>query len=174
MTLQEDCFLTLSELRNCRQSSTDLQTRFAGQYGRQLSTQTIQNRVHVANLWSQRVAKRPAAAALDRRAHLRWCQHHAHWNLNSWRNMFSDQSRLCLLQLDQHVDYCIAFGSSIVMVMSLEKQGLLSLEATSMLNDIKIRICSFGKPNISTVWDQTLSSKLCMVLPGLLRHLFVK
>ena len=47
-------------------------------------------------------------AALHHQAHL-------HWNLNMWRNvMFSDESRLCLWQLDRrvkgphlHTDLCV-------------------------------------------------------------------
>uniref|UniRef100_A0A667ZNY4 Transposase Tc1-like domain-containing protein n=1 Tax=Myripristis murdjan TaxID=586833 RepID=A0A667ZNY4_9TELE len=103
-TPQEDRFLTLSALRYRRLSSTDLQSRFADRYGRRLSAQTIRNRLHAANLWSQRAARRPAMTALHRQARLRWCQQHVHWNLNMWRNvMFSDESRFCLRHLDRRV-----------------------------------------------------------------------
>uniref|UniRef100_A0A8C4ZZQ5 Transposase Tc1-like domain-containing protein n=1 Tax=Gadus morhua TaxID=8049 RepID=A0A8C4ZZQ5_GADMO len=79
------------------QSSTDLQSRFAGRYGRRLSAQTIRNRLHAANLRSHRAARSPAMTALQRQARLRWCRQHVHWNLNMWRNvMFSDESRFCL------------------------------------------------------------------------------
>ena len=103
-TPQEDRFLTLSALRNRRLSSTDLQSRFAGRYGRRLSAQTIRNRLRAANLRSHRAARRPAMTALHLQARLRWCRQHVHWNLNMWRNvMFSDESRFCLRQLDHRV-----------------------------------------------------------------------
>ncbi|KAL6470251.1 hypothetical protein MHYP_G00213700 [Metynnis hypsauchen] len=103
-TAQEDCFLTLSVLRYRRLSSTDLQSRFAGRYGRRLSAQTIWNRLHAANLRSHSAARRPAMTAFHCQTCLRWCLQHVHWNLNMWRNdMFSDESRFCLRQLDRRV-----------------------------------------------------------------------
>uniref|UniRef100_A0A3Q3E715 Tc1-like transposase DDE domain-containing protein n=1 Tax=Labrus bergylta TaxID=56723 RepID=A0A3Q3E715_9LABR len=91
-TPQEDCFLTLSALRN-RRHSTDL-----------LSTQTIQNRLHAAYVRSHRAARSPAMTALHHQARLFWCLQHVHWNPNMWRNvMFSDESRFCLQQLDHRV-----------------------------------------------------------------------
>uniref|UniRef100_A0A3Q3NBJ3 Transposase Tc1-like domain-containing protein n=1 Tax=Labrus bergylta TaxID=56723 RepID=A0A3Q3NBJ3_9LABR len=84
-TPQVDRFLTLSALRNRRQSSTDLQSRFVGQYGR-------------------RAARRPAMTAFHCQARLLWCLQHVHWNLNMWRNvMFSDEYRCSLWQLDRKV-----------------------------------------------------------------------
>ncbi|KAL7828173.1 hypothetical protein AOLI_G00313250 [Acnodon oligacanthus] len=103
-TPQEDRFLTLSVLRYRRLSSTDLQSRFAGRYGRRLSAQTIRNRLHAANLRSHQAARRPAMTALHRQARLRWCRQHMHWNLNMWRKvLFSDESRFCLRKLDRRV-----------------------------------------------------------------------
>ncbi|KAL6470420.1 hypothetical protein MHYP_G00215390 [Metynnis hypsauchen] len=103
-TPEEDRFLTLSVLRYRRLFSTDLQSRFAGRYGRRLSAQTIQNRLHTANLQSHRAARRPAMTALHHQTRLRWCRQHVHWNLNMWKNvMFSDESRFCLRQLDRRV-----------------------------------------------------------------------
>lgn len=56
-----ECFLTLSAPRNCSQCHTDLQSRFAGRYGQQLSTQTIRlNRQHTAYIRCHRAARRPA------------------------------------------------------------------------------------------------------------------
>uniref|UniRef100_A0A3Q3F080 Transposase Tc1-like domain-containing protein n=1 Tax=Labrus bergylta TaxID=56723 RepID=A0A3Q3F080_9LABR len=82
-TPQEDRFLTLSALRNRRQYSTDLLSRFAGPYGRWLSTQTMRIRLLVCH----RAARRPAMTALHCQAHLRWCRQLLHWNLNLWRNV---------------------------------------------------------------------------------------
>lgn len=79
---QEDRFLILSALRNHMQSYTDLQSGFAGLYGRWLSAQTIRNRLHAANLWSHRAARRLAMTALHHQARLRWCWQYVHWNLN--------------------------------------------------------------------------------------------
>ncbi|XP_036949845.1 zinc finger and SCAN domain-containing protein 31-like [Acanthopagrus latus] len=67
-TPQEDRFLTLSARRNRWQSSTDLQSKFAGRYGRRLSAQTIRNRLHAADLRSHRAARRPTATARHRQA----------------------------------------------------------------------------------------------------------
>uniref|UniRef100_A0A3Q3WSF0 Tc1-like transposase DDE domain-containing protein n=1 Tax=Mola mola TaxID=94237 RepID=A0A3Q3WSF0_MOLML len=51
-TTQEDRFLSAhSQHRNCRQSSTDLQSRF-----------TVRNRLHTSNLRTLRAARRPAIA----------------------------------------------------------------------------------------------------------------
>uniref|UniRef100_A0A3Q3E8C8 Transposase Tc1-like domain-containing protein n=1 Tax=Labrus bergylta TaxID=56723 RepID=A0A3Q3E8C8_9LABR len=71
-TPQVDRILTLSALRNRKQSSTDLRSTSAGRYGQRLSTQTIRNRLHVANLQSHKAASRPAMTALHFQAHLRW------------------------------------------------------------------------------------------------------
>lgn len=68
----------------------------------ELSTQTIQNRVHTASLWSHMAARRPAMTALHHHAHLHWCQQHVHWNLNMLINVvLSDESRYGLWQLDR-------------------------------------------------------------------------
>uniref|UniRef100_A0A3Q3H2U4 Tc1-like transposase DDE domain-containing protein n=1 Tax=Labrus bergylta TaxID=56723 RepID=A0A3Q3H2U4_9LABR len=92
-TPQEDSFLTLSALQNRRQSYTDLQSRFAGRYGR----------------------RRPAMTAVHHQARWRWCWQHVHWNLNICRNiMFSDDSRFCLRQLDHRVKVVTAFGGGSV------------------------------------------------------------
>ena len=81
-TPQEDHFITLSALRCRRLSSTDLQSRFAGRYGRRLSAQTIRNRLHAANLRSHRADRSPAMTALPHQARMHWCRQHVHWNLN--------------------------------------------------------------------------------------------
>ena len=100
-TPQEDRFITRTVLRNRRLSSRDLQARFAGRYGIQISDQTVRNRLHAANLRAYKATRKPAITALHRQAHLRWCQQHRKWNRNMWGNvMFSDESRFCLPKLD--------------------------------------------------------------------------
>src|SRR4029434_1954057 len=49
-TPQKDWYLTLASLRNPRLSSRDLQARFAQRYHRQISDQTVRNRLHMAGL----------------------------------------------------------------------------------------------------------------------------
>uniref|UniRef100_A0A3Q3F022 Transposase Tc1-like domain-containing protein n=1 Tax=Labrus bergylta TaxID=56723 RepID=A0A3Q3F022_9LABR len=71
----EDRFLTLSALRNRRR----------------LSTQTIRNRLHAANLRSHWAARRSDMTASHHQACLRWCRQHLHWNLNMWRNVMLHQ-----------------------------------------------------------------------------------
>lgn len=67
----------------------------------ELSTQTMQNRVNTASLWSPMAARRPAMTALHHHAHLRWCRQHVRWNLNMLINVvLSDESRYGLWQLD--------------------------------------------------------------------------
>ncbi|KAJ8381891.1 hypothetical protein SKAU_G00026690 [Synaphobranchus kaupii] len=100
-TPQEDRFLTLASLRNRRLSSRDLQARFAQRYHRQISDQTVRNRLHMASLHA---ARKPAMTALQRQARLRWCRQHRQWNLRMWGNvMFSDESRFCLRKLDGRI-----------------------------------------------------------------------
>ena len=115
------------------------------------------------------------------KACLRWCRQHVHWNLNVWRHvMSSDESRFCLRHLDRRVevwrrrgepcadcytDRVASFGGGSVMVgdgisLSGKGRGLSSLEAISIQRDIKMRFCNQWQSHISTVWDQTLSSKM--------------
>uniref|UniRef100_A0A8C4GFR7 Transposase Tc1-like domain-containing protein n=1 Tax=Dicentrarchus labrax TaxID=13489 RepID=A0A8C4GFR7_DICLA len=100
MTPQEDHFLTLSALRCRRLFSTDLQSRFAGQYGRRFSAQTIRNRLHTANLQSHRAARSPAMTALHHQARF-------------------DESRFCLRQLD-HGSKCLSSLEAISMQRDIE------------------------------------------------------
>ncbi|KAK1904362.1 Transposable element Tcb1 transposase, partial [Dissostichus eleginoides] len=71
-TPPEDRFLTLASLRNRRLSSRDLQARFAQQDHRQISDQTVRNRLHMAGLRAYKAARKPAMTALHRQARLRW------------------------------------------------------------------------------------------------------
>ena len=94
--------------------------------------------------------------------------------------MSSDESRFCLRHLDRRVevwrrrgepcadcytDRVASFGGGSVMVgdgisLSGKGRGLSSLEAISIQRDIKMRFCNQWQSHISTVWDQTLSSKM--------------
>ena len=56
----------------------DLQSRFSGRYGRQLTAQVIQNRLHTAKLGSHKAAGRSTMTALYRQA----CWQHTDWNFN--------------------------------------------------------------------------------------------
>jgi len=72
-TPPEDRFLTLASLRNRRLSSRDLQAIFAQRYHRQISDQTVRNRLHMAGLRAYKAARKPAMTALHRQARLCWC-----------------------------------------------------------------------------------------------------
>ena len=90
-------------------------------------------------------------------AHLCWCWEHVRWNLNMWRNVtFSPDSPYDTWIVgskygkERFGDCCInrvtSFGGSSVMVW----------------DDISLtgKFCSRWQSHISTVWDQTLSSKM--------------
>ncbi|KAM3870151.1 RNA helicase Mov10l1-like [Diretmus argenteus] len=103
-TSQEDRFLTLASLRNRRLSSRDLKARFAQRYHRQISDQTVRNRLHMASLRAYKAARKPEMTALHRQTRLRWCRQHRQWNLRMWGNvMFRDESRFCLRKLDARI-----------------------------------------------------------------------
>ena len=73
--------------------------------------------------------------ALHHQPHLRWFWQHMRWNLNMWSNMmFSDRLRFCLRHLDRRT-----------------KVGR---------GDTEMKFSNQRKSHTSTVWDQTLSSKM--------------
>lgn len=83
----------------CRKKTTPHEGSFSS--GLWFSTQTTQSRLHTGTLGSHRAARWPAMTALQPQAHLRCYQQHVHWNL---RNIeFSNDSRVCLRQLDHKV-----------------------------------------------------------------------
>lgn len=88
-TRQEDRFLTLSALRDRRQSSKALQNNIAnGSLPRQSGPHCTQP---VSSLTG------PAITALHHQVRLHWCLQHVQWNLNIWSNvLFGKESRFCL------------------------------------------------------------------------------
>lgn len=136
--------------KNCRQSSTDLQSRSAGRYGRWPSTQTIQSRRHTASLWSHRAARRPVMAALYIRS---VCVGVGNICTGNWTcgGMLYSESIFCLQQFNCRVNIWRRYGKAILIAAqislqlyvegvwwcaaaspSLEKHGLPSLKAISM------------------------------------------
>lgn len=71
---------------------------------RQISHQTVRNRLKAAGLRSRRVIKRPKLTDDHKRLRLAWCRQRQGWNLRSWRRVhWSDESRFLLHVVDGRV-----------------------------------------------------------------------
>ena len=101
-TLREDRALIRLVRRNPFASSSTLKREWLAH--RQLSHQTVRNRLKATGLRSRRVIKRPRLTDNHKRLRLAWCRHREGWNLRSWRRIhWSDESRFLLHVVDGRV-----------------------------------------------------------------------
>ena len=92
----------ISARRNPESNVTMLNNAFCAATGRCDSTQTVQNRLHDAQLHSQRPWQDPHLTPRHRAAWYRWAQKHAEWTHQNWHQvLFTDKCRMCL-QPDNH------------------------------------------------------------------------
>ena len=131
-TGREDRYLVNVAKRNRFQSAVKLTTEFRRVTGRQISSQTIRNRLHEGNLKARRPAVRPVLKWEHRRNCLQWATEHQNWDQRQWRSvLFSDESRFCVdfhdgrrlvwrAKGERYADCCISehdrFGGGSVMI----------------------------------------------------------
>ena len=71
---------------------------------RNISEETIRNRLREVGLASHSRARVPLLTLTHRRARLQFAQNHINWTVRQWRNVyFSDESRFCLYGNDSRV-----------------------------------------------------------------------
>ena len=72
--------------------------------GRQISDQTLRNRLHEVGLRSRSRARVPSLTITHRRARLEYARGHIEWTERQWANvLFTDESRFCLFGNDARV-----------------------------------------------------------------------
>ena len=85
-------------------TSSKLKAEFVTAHGRQISLQTIRNRLREASLRPYEAALGPKLEVNHRRARLEFARDHLPWGEDQWRNiLFSDESRFCLHTNDRRV-----------------------------------------------------------------------
>lgn len=131
-TPRDDRYLTNLTLRNRFHSARRLNNDFAAATGVIVSTQTIRNRLHRANMHARRPAQCVPLTHAHRRIRLNWAREHVRWTRQQWRRvLFTDESRFSLDHNDgrsrvwrrpgeRFADHCIAehdrYGGGSVMV----------------------------------------------------------
>ena len=114
------------------QSAVRLNSDFRTATGVRLSSQTVRNRLHTANMRAYRPAVLPILTLRHRTARLQWARDHVNWQLRHWTPvLFSDESRFCVdfhdgrrrvwhMPGERYADCCVTehdrFGSGFVMV----------------------------------------------------------
>ena len=131
-TAQQDRYLGNLARRQRFQSALRLNSDFRQTTGRQISTQTVRNKLHLANLRAYRLVARPNLMRMHHIARRQWSAEHVTWQLHHWWPvLFTEESRLCVDFHDgkrrvwhtvgeSYADYCTAqhdrFGGGSVMV----------------------------------------------------------
>ena len=96
-TAVDDRYLRISARRNPVSNATMLNNAFRSATGCRDSTQTVQNRLHDAQLHSQRPWRGPDLTPRHHAAWYRWAQKHAEWTRQNWHQvLFTDECRMCL------------------------------------------------------------------------------
>ncbi len=131
-TRRQDRYLSNMAKRQRFQSAVRLNTDFQMATAVRISSQTVRNRLHAANLRARRPAVRPKLTARHRAARLLWARQHVNWQLRHWTSvLFTDESRFCVdfhdgrrrvwrMTGERYADCCVAehdrFGGGSVMV----------------------------------------------------------
>lgn len=96
-TPRNDRYLMNLSLRNRFHSARRLNNDFAAATGVIVSTQTIRNRLHRANMHARRPAQCVPLNPAHRRIRLNWAREHVRWTQRQWRRvLFTDESRFSL------------------------------------------------------------------------------
>lgn len=96
-TVVDDRYLRIAARRNPDSNATMLNNAFRSATGRRVSTQTVRNRLHDAQLYSRRPWRGPALQPRHHAARYRWAQQHAEWTPQNWHHvLFTDECRICL------------------------------------------------------------------------------
>ena len=91
-TAVDDHYLRISARRNPESNATILNNAFRTATGRRVSTQTVRNRLHDAQLHSQRPWQGPHLTPRHHAARYRWAQQHAQWTHQNWHKFYSQMS----------------------------------------------------------------------------------
>lgn len=90
----DDRYLTLMVRRNPFQPARVTQNQFRQATGIAVSTQTVRNRLHEAQMFARRPHVVTRMTDAHRRARLAWARQHVRWNADRWsRVLFTDESR---------------------------------------------------------------------------------
>ena len=99
-TAVDDRYLQISARRNPERNATMLNNAFPAATGRRVSTQTVRNRLHDAQLRSRRPCRGPHFTPRHYEAQYRWAQQHAEWTRQNWHQVLFSDECLIRLQLD--------------------------------------------------------------------------
>ena len=93
----QDRFLVVQARRHRFDNATTLRRDFQNATGVRISTQTIRNRLHDADLRSRRPAIRVPLTRYHVQMRLAWAWDHVTWTQNDWAPvLFTDESRFCV------------------------------------------------------------------------------
>ena len=96
-TAVHDRYLRISVRRNPESNATMLNNAFRANTGRRVSTQTVRNRLHDAQLHSRRPRRGPHLTPRPHAVRYRWVQKHAEFTHQNWHQvLFTDDCRICL------------------------------------------------------------------------------
>ena len=93
----QDRFLVVQARRHRFDNATTLRRDFQNATGVRISTQTIRNRLHDADLRSRRPVIRVPLTRYHVQMRLAWAWDHVTWTQNDWAPvLFTDESRFCV------------------------------------------------------------------------------
>ena len=91
----DDRYLRISAQRNPEINATMLNNAFHAATGLRVSTQTVQNRLHDAQLHSRSPWRRPYLTPRHHAAQYRWAQQQSEWTRQKWHQvLFTDKCRM--------------------------------------------------------------------------------
>ena len=101
-----------------------LNNAFSATTGRRVSTQTVRNRLHDAQLHSRRPRRGPQLTPRLHAVRYRWAQQHAEWTRQNWHQvLFTDECRICLQPDNRRADnlvckvrMCVSIAGCICLV----------------------------------------------------------
>jgi transposase len=96
-TVRQDRYLSNMAKRQRFENAVRLNSDFRTATGVCVSSQTVRNRLHTANLRAYRPAVHPILTLRHRTACLQWARDHVNWQLHHWTPVLStDESRFCV------------------------------------------------------------------------------
>ena len=96
-TAVDDRYLGISARRNPESNASMLNNAFRAATGYRVSTQTVRNRLHDAQLHSRHPWRGPHLTPRQHAARCRWAQKHAEWTRQNWHQvLFTDERSICL------------------------------------------------------------------------------
>ena len=96
-TAVDDRYLQISARRNPDSNDTMLNNAFCAATGRRITTQTVRNRLHNAQLHSRRPWRGPSLQPRGHAARYGWAYQHAKWTPRNWHHvLITDECRICL------------------------------------------------------------------------------